>query len=66
MTEKEKELILKCFCESRRTQAFYSNCLTEDISEEGREFLLELVQETAKTSNKIKDYCMEVYRRNNE
>ncbi|MBA2871542.1 major intracellular serine protease [Anoxybacillus calidus] len=57
METRNREMLLKCFCEARRTQAFFTKCLDENSSNEEREFLLELVKESAKTSNKIMDFC---------
>jgi major intracellular serine protease len=52
------DLLLKCFCESRRIQAFYTKCLEENVSEEGRVFLMKLVEGSTETSKKIKEYCI--------
>ena len=52
-----KELLLKCFCEARRTQAFFTSCLTEESTDEERKFILELVQNSTQTSNKIREFC---------
>ncbi|ARP44625.1 Intracellular serine protease (plasmid) [Geobacillus thermodenitrificans] len=52
-----REKLLKCFCEARKTQAFFTKCLDENSSIEEREFLLELVKESAQISNKIMDIC---------
>jgi major intracellular serine protease len=57
METRNREMLLKCFCEARRTQAFFTKCLDENSSNEEREFLLELVKESAKTSNKIMKFC---------
>jgi major intracellular serine protease len=57
METRNREMLLKCFCEARKTQAFFTKCLDENSSNEEREFLLELVKESAKTSNKIMDFC---------
>jgi len=54
---KNREMLLKCFCKARKTQAYFTKCLDEESSKEEREFILELVQESAKTSNKIKEFC---------
>ncbi|TYR78892.1 S8 family peptidase [Priestia megaterium] len=54
---KNKDMLLKCFCEARRTQAFFTKCLDENSSEEEREFILELIQNSASTSEKIKEFC---------
>ncbi|KYD24274.1 hypothetical protein B4113_2479 [Geobacillus sp. B4113_201601] len=52
-----REMLLKCFCEARKTQAFFTKCLDENSTEEEKEFIAELVKEYAKTSNKILEYC---------
>lgn len=49
--------LLQCFCEARRTQAFYSKCLVYAVTEEEKEFLGELVKTATKTSNEIKEFC---------
>lgn len=53
----EKSLLLKCFCEARKTQAFYTQCLTEQSSEKEREFLISLIKESASTASYIKNMC---------
>lgn len=55
--ESNKFTIMKCFCEARKTQAFFTKCLDENSSEEEREFLTELVKESAATSKKIEEFC---------
>jgi major intracellular serine protease len=52
-----REKLLKCFCEARKTQAFFTKCLDENSSIEEREFLLELVKGSARISNKIMEIC---------
>lgn len=52
-----KELLIKCFCEARKTQAFLTRCLDENSTEHDREFLIGLIQEAAATSNKVKKMC---------
>lgn len=54
----KRDMLLKCFCEARKTQAFFTKCLDENSSEEEREFLLELVKESARISNKIMEICV--------
>lgn len=51
------ELILKCFCESRKTQAFFSKCLSENLSETERSFIIELIKDSSNLSEKISNYC---------
>ncbi|MGM9944568.1 MAG: S8 family peptidase [Lysinibacillus sp.] len=53
----DKELLLKCFCEARKTQAFFTKCLNENSSKKEREFILSLIQESTKTSNLIRNFC---------
>lgn len=57
MEIKNRDMLLKCYCEARKTQAFFTKCLDENSSEEEREFILELVKESAKTSRKIREFC---------
>lgn len=52
--------LMQCFCEARKSQAFYTQCLDEVSSEEEKEFLLELIQEAAKTSNEIREFCYSI------
>ena len=52
-----QEMLLKCFCEARKTQAFFTKCLDENSTEEEKEFIAELVKEYAKTSKKILGFC---------
>ncbi|MGE6377990.1 hypothetical protein [Peribacillus muralis] len=54
---KNREMLLKCFCEARKTQAYFTKCLNEESSKEEKDFILELVRESAKTSNEIKEFC---------
>lgn len=49
--------LLQCFCEARRTHAFYTKCLDQSTSQEEKEFLGELIKSAAKTSNEIKEFC---------
>ncbi|WP_027410584.1 hypothetical protein [Anoxybacteroides tepidamans] len=51
------EILLKCFCEARKTQAFFTKCLDENSTEAEKELIAELVKEYAKASNKILEYC---------
>lgn len=57
MNENSQEIMIKCFCESRKAQAFYTRCLDENSSEEEKEFLMHLIKESALTSRKILDFC---------
>lgn len=57
MDKKDHNLVLKCFCENRKTQAFFTSCLQEYTSREEQEFLIDLIQEYASTSRKIKEFC---------
>lgn len=50
------EKLLQCLCEARRTQALYTKCLNEAVTEEEKEFLGELVKDVARTSNHIKKF----------
>lgn len=46
--------IFKCFCEVRNTQIFITKCLDDNsLSNEDRDFLIDLVQRTSEISNKI-------------
>lgn len=49
--------MMKCFCEARRTQSYFTKCLNERATLEERELLIEIVQEYTKTSNKLRDFC---------
>jgi major intracellular serine protease len=57
MDKSNKETMIKCFCEARKTQAFFTKCLNDNATDEEREFLMELVKESAATSKKILDFC---------
>jgi len=49
--------IFKCFCKVRNTQTFITKCLDDNsLSNEDRDFLIDLVQRTSKISNKIEQY----------
>ncbi|MGE7692017.1 S8 family peptidase [Lysinibacillus sp. NPDC097214] len=56
-TKLDKSLLLKCFCEARKTQAFFTQCLNEDSTEYERKFLISLIQESASTAMHIKNLC---------
>lgn len=45
------EKLLQCLCEARRTQALYTKCLNEAVTEEEK-----LVKDVARTSNHIKKF----------
>jgi len=53
----DKSLLLNCFCEARKSQAFFTQCLTENSKENEREFLMTLIQESASTAEHIKRFC---------
>jgi len=53
----DKSLLLKCFCEARKSQAYFTQCLNESSTESEREFLLSLIQESASTAKHIKNLC---------
>lgn len=57
LKDKNRDMLLKCFCEARRTQAFFTKCLDEGSTDEEKEFLIDLVQESAETTKKIKKFC---------
>lgn len=59
-TTLDKSLLLKCFCEARKSQAFYTQCLDEHTSESEREFLMYLIQESATAASYIKNMCKTV------
>ncbi|WP_042477593.1 S8 family peptidase [Bacillus ndiopicus] len=52
-----KELLIKCFGEVRKTQAFFTQCLNDYCSPEDKEFLISLIQESKSTTNKLKKLC---------
>lgn len=56
----DKSLLLKCFCEARKTQAFFTQCLSEQSSEKERSFLISLIKESASTASYIKNVCERV------
>ncbi|MFC9541353.1 S8 family peptidase [Lysinibacillus sp. NPDC056959] len=51
----DKSLLLKCFCEARKSQAFFTQCLNEYSTENERELLISLIQESVSTAKYIKD-----------
>lgn len=56
----DKSLLLKCFCEARKSQAFFTQCLNEQSSDKEREFLISLIKESASTASYIKNMCAKV------
>lgn len=55
--EIKHETLIKCYCESRKNQAFYTKCLNDAVSIGERDFLIELIKKTAITSNQIRKMC---------
>lgn len=53
----DKTLMLKCFCETRKSQAFFTQCLNECSTEQERHFLISLIQESAARAKYIKELC---------
>ncbi|MEX3625337.1 S8 family peptidase [Viridibacillus arvi] len=53
----DKSLLMKCFCEARKSQAFFTQCLNENSTENERKFLISLIQESATTAMHIKKLC---------
>lgn len=53
----DKALLLKCFSEARKSQAFFTECLNKNSTEKEREFLISLIQESASTANHIRNLC---------
>lgn len=60
MDDHRRDILFKCFCEARRSQAFFTKCLEKEITEEEREFLFKLIEESAKTSCKILQSCIKL------
>lgn len=52
--------LLHCFCDARKTQAYYTKCLDTVSTAEEKQFLLELVSEATKNSNRIKELCLSI------
>lgn len=52
-------LLLKCFCEARKSQAFFTRCLDDSLTEKERALLHSLIQESASRANQIKYLCQE-------
>lgn len=57
LTDENRVMLMRCFCEARKTQAFFTKCLDSRSTEEEREFLFELIKDSANTSNKIIEFC---------
>lgn len=58
MREKlDKELLMKCFCETRKSQAFFTQCLNKSFNQQERDFLIKLIQESATKARFIKELC---------
>jgi len=51
------ELLLKCYCEARKSQSFFTKCLTKAKNEKEKTLLLKLIQEMSDNSNYIKNVC---------
>lgn len=52
-----KEMLFKCFCQARKTQSYFTHCLDEKASKEERDFILDLIKESAESANKIREFC---------
>lgn len=57
MIKKNRELLLKCFCEARRSQSFFTKCIDDNNSSQDRELLIDIVKDAANISEKIRLYC---------
>lgn len=60
----DKTLLLECFCEARKSQAYFTKCLEKAQNKKERDFILSLIVEAAQTANYIKDYCDIVVEKN--
>lgn len=56
-TPLDLSLLLKCFCEARKSQALFTQSLNENSTENERKFLISLIQESAYTASHIKNLC---------
>ncbi|CAM4156733.1 hypothetical protein [Lederbergia lenta] len=57
------ENIMACFCKNREVQATYEKILNkEELTSNDRDFLIELIQYTSISANKIKEYCSDIYK----
>lgn len=56
----DKSLLLKCFCEARKSQAFFTQCLNEYSTENERELLISLIQDSVSTAKHIKDLYLPI------
>ncbi len=54
---KSNENLIKCYCESRKAQTFFTNCLNNAHSLEEKELIYELISQAVESSNKIRNYC---------
>lgn len=52
-----RDLLMKCFCETRRSQAFFTKCLDETLPDQDKEFLQDIIIDLATTSKKIQEFC---------
>lgn len=52
-----RELLMACFCETRRSQAFFTKCLEQNLPSQEKEFLLDIIIDLATTSKKIQEFC---------
>lgn len=52
------DCLLKCFCQSRKTQSFFlKNLETEQLNTEEKKLLSEIIMDAQNISNKIQDFC---------
>ncbi|ELK46803.1 hypothetical protein D479_09055 [Halobacillus sp. BAB-2008] len=52
-----RENLIKCFCEARKSQALYTKCLPKATTKEEKDLLMSLVETSAATSEKIREFC---------
>lgn len=54
----EIEKLMACYCKSRETQTFYTNCLDDKkFSTKERDLIMDLIKNESLNSKLIRDYC---------
>ncbi len=52
------EDLMTCYCKTREMTSLYSRCLdNEKMSKKDKEVIYELILNSVKSSNKLREYC---------
>jgi hypothetical protein len=57
MSSVRNEQLFRCFCEARKIQGFFTECLNQCCEKEEEDLLAELVKDYTRAANRIKSFC---------